>query len=337
MIIVMQRGSSSHDVQEIVRRVEGLGFRAHISQGVERTIIGVIGDERALAVGTVEIWPGVERVLPILKPFKLASRELQPSDTLVPVGGVTIGGQTLVVMAGPCAVESRAQLQETALAVKEAGARILRGGAFKPRTSPYSFQGLGEKGLELLAEIGEEIAMPVVTEALAPQDVPLVSRYAQMLQIGARNMQNFPLLHAVGEARRPVLLKRGMSATLEELLMAAEYILVHGNHQVLLCERGIRTFETYTRNTFDVNAIPALKQLTHLPVIGDPSHGTGRWALVSPVARATIAAGADGLLVEVHPRPEEAASDGAQSLTPENFARLMGEVRRIAEAVGRNL
>jgi 3-deoxy-7-phosphoheptulonate synthase len=271
-----------------------------------------------------------------LKPFKLASRDMHPHDSLVALNGVKIGGPHIVIMAGPCAVESRSQILETAQAVKEAGAQVLRGGAYKPRTSPYSFQGLGEEGLELLAEAREATGLPVVTEVMAPEQVSLVAKYADMLQIGARNMQNYALLHAVGEANHPALLKRGMMSTIEELLMAAEYILSHGNMRVVLCERGIRTFERYTRNTTDINAIPVVKQMSHLPVILDPSHATGKWEYVTAVARAGIAAGADGLIIEVHPHPEEAASDGAQSLKPEKFAQLVREVRAIAEVVGRN-
>lgn len=333
MIIIMKAGAQEEEINQVVRRVQELGFTPHVSRGVERTIIGVIGDERSLARSNFEVLPGVERVVRVLHPFKMASREWKGEDTVVSVGGVTIGNGSLTIIAGPCSVESRSQLLETAHAVKEAGAHMLRGGAYKPRTSPYSFQGLGLKGLEILAEARETYGLPVVTEVLSPDLVPLVSEYADMLQIGARNMQNFALLHAVGKVNRPVLLKRGMMSTIQELLMSAEYILSSGNMQVVLCERGIRTFETYTRNTTDVNAIPALKQLTHLPVIGDPSHATGKWDLVTPVARAMVAAGADGLIVEVHPRPEEALSDGAQSLRPEHFARLVREVRAIWEAL----
>lgn len=337
MIIIMQRGASTQQVADVVARVEELGFRAHISQGEERTIIGLIGDERHLAPPTFELMPGVDQCLPILRPFKLASRDLRPENTIIRLNGVRIGGDEVVIMAGPCAVEDRTQLLETAWAVKEAGARILRGGAYKPRTSPYSFQGLGSEGLEMLAEAREATGLPIVTEVIAPHDVPVVAEYADILQIGARQMQNYSLLHAAGESGRPILLKRGMMSTMEELLMSAEYILTHGNYRVLLCERGIRTFETYTRNTLDINAVPMLKELTHLPVLVDPSHGTGRWRLVPAAARAAIAAGADGLLVEVHPHPEQALSDGGQSLKPETFRRLVLEARRVAEAVGRRL
>ncbi|MCX8067171.1 MAG: 3-deoxy-7-phosphoheptulonate synthase [Anaerolineae bacterium] len=337
MIIVMERGATPQQIAYVVAQIEQMGFRAHLSEGVERTIIGVIGDERPLNKDQVLLWDGVERVVPILHPFKLASRDFRPQDTPVNVNGVTIGGQKVVVIAGPCAVESREQILETAHAVKRAGATLLRGGAFKPRTSPYSFQGLGLEGLKLLAEAREQTGLPVVTEVMSPEQVPLVAEYADVLQIGARNMQNFALLEAVGRARKPVLLKRGLMSTVEELLLSAEYILAQGNDQVILCERGIRTFETYTRNTLDINAVPLLKRLTHLPVVVDPSHGTGKWELVPAVSRAAVAAGADGLVIEVHPRPEEALSDGAQSLRPDRFAVLMEELRRVAEAVGRTL
>jgi 3-deoxy-7-phosphoheptulonate synthase len=280
---------------------------------------------------------GVESTVPILRPFKLASRDFRPQDTLVQLNGFTAGDQEVVVCAGPCAVESRSQILETAHAVKEAGAKVLRGGAYKPRTSPYSFQGMGPEGLKLLAEAREETGLLVVSEVMSPEQVPMVSTYVDILQVGARNTQNYALLHAVGESQRPVLLKRGMMSTMEELLMSAEYILSHGNDRLMLCERGIRTFEQYTRNTLDINAVPMLKQLTHLPVFVDPSHGTGKWDLVGPVARAAVAAGADGLLIEVHPSPEEALSDGAQSLKPERFAKLMVELRAVAQAVGRTL
>ncbi len=337
MIIVMKMGASEKEIQEVIARVEDMGYKTHLSRGEERTIIGIIGNGRPLNRQLFERLPGVEKTVPILRPFKLASREFHPQDTVISICDVTIGSKEVVVMAGPCAVESREQTLETARAVKEAGAKILRGGAFKPRTSPYSFQGLGEKGLEILAEAREETGLLVVTEVMSPEKVPLVAKYADILQIGARNMQNYALLHAVGESGKPVLLKRGMMSTIEELLLSAEYILSHGNYQVMLCERGIRTFETYTRNTLDISAVPLLKELTHLPVIVDPSHGTGKWQLVGPVAKAAVAAGADGLLIEVHPHPEEALSDGAQSLKPGNFARLMRELRKVAEAVGRSL
>jgi 3-deoxy-7-phosphoheptulonate synthase len=337
MIVIMNHRATPEQIQTVINHVESLGYRVHRSDGTERTILGIIGDERPLDTENLEAFEGVERVVRVLHPFKLASREFHPENSVVRVNGIEIGGDQLVLMAGPCSVESREQLFETAAAVKEAGAHILRGGAFKPRTSPYAFQGLGLKGLELLREAREKFHLPIVTEVLAPQDVSLVAQYADILQIGARNMQNFALLRAVGEVQKPVLLKRGMMATIEEWLMAAEYILAQGNSRVILCERGIRTFETATRNTFDINAIPLVKQLSHLPVIADPSHGTGRWDLVIPVSRAAIAAGADGLIIEVHSHPEQALSDGAQSLRPDRFASLVEETRRLAEVLGRRL
>ena len=337
MIVVMKQGATRAQIVNVTARIEQLGCRVHISEGEEHTVIGVIGNGRPLDGELIERMDGVERTAPILRPFKLASRDFHPQDTLVQVNGVTIGGGQLVVMAGPCSVESRDQLLETAQAVKEAGAHVLRGGVFKPRTSPYSFQGLREKGLRLLAEVREETGLPVITEVMDPQQVPLVTTYADILQIGARNMQNYTLLHAVGEAQRPVLLKRGMMSTIEELLMAAEYILTHGNDRVILCERGIRTFEKYTRNTLDISAVPLLKQISHLPVIVDPSHGTGKWELVEPMSLAAVAAGADGLIIEVHPHPKQAFSDGTQSLKPARFAALMQSLRPVAEAVGRTL
>ncbi|MDW8316423.1 MAG: 3-deoxy-7-phosphoheptulonate synthase [Anaerolineae bacterium] len=335
MVIVMKAGATQAQIDHVTDRITELGFGVHLSRGTERTIIGVIGDERTLNPSIFEVMDGVEKTVSILPPYRLASREVQPEPTVVRVNGVKVGNQRIVIIAGPCSVESRTQLLETAHAVKEAGASMLRGGAYKPRTSPYSFQGMGLKGLEILAEARAETGLPVVTEVMAPDKVGLVAEYADVLQIGARNMQNYDLLKAVGRAHKPVLLKRGMMSTIEELLMSAEYILSNGNPDVILCERGIRTFETYTRNTTDINAIPALKQLTHLPVIGDPSHGTGKWMLVDAVARALIAAGADGLMVEVHLHPEAAMSDGAQSLKPERFAELVRHVRAVAEAVGR--
>ncbi|MEK7324063.1 MAG: 3-deoxy-7-phosphoheptulonate synthase [Chloroflexota bacterium] len=335
MIIVMKSRATHEQVSGVVKRIEGLGYRAHLSQGEETTIIGVIGDDRPIDRTQFEVLDGVEKTVPILKPFKLASRDMRPADTLIPLNNLQAGGPQIVIIAGPCSVESRSQILEAAYAVKEAGATALRGGAFKPRTSPYSFQGMGEEGLELLAEASEATGLPVVTEAMSPEQILLVEKYADVIQIGARNMQNYTLLNAAGESRKPVLLKRGMMSTIEELLMSAEYILAKGNSQVMLCERGIRTFEKYTRNTTDINAVPVLKQVTHLPVILDPSHGTGKWEYVAAIAKAGIAAGADGLIVEVHPNPAEAMSDGAQSLKPEKFAQLVRDVRRVAEAVER--
>lgn len=337
MVIVMAHDTTDADIDLVVRKIEALGFRAHVSRGVERTIIGIIGDERELAGVALDALPGVEAVLPILQPYKLASRIMRQEGTVIRLGDVTIGGDTIQVMAGPCAVESREQLLRTAEEVARAGARILRGGAYKPRTSPYSFQGLEEKGLEILAEAKEKFGLLIVTEVMDPRTVPLVATYADIIQVGARNMQNFFLLRELGQVDRPILLKRGLSSTIEEWLMAAEYILSHGNPNVILCERGIRSFETYTRNTLDLSAVPVVKHLSHLPVIVDPSHGIGKWRFVTPMARAAIAAGADGLLVEVHPCPAEALCDGAQSLTPENFRRMMEEVRKVAAAVGRHV
>ena len=337
MIIIMSKEATPREIANVVARVEQAGRQVHLSQGEERTIIGVLGDGRPLDREQIGRMRGVENTVPVLRPFKLASREFRPQDTLVKLNGFAAGDKRIVVCAGPCAIESREQILEAAHAVKEAGATVLRGGAFKPRTSPYSFQGMGIDGLKLLAEARAETGLLIVTEVMSPEQVPLVATYADILQIGARNMQNYALLNAVGEAQRPVLLKRGMMSTMEELLMSAEYILAHGNDRLILCERGIRTFEHYTRNTLDINAVPLLKQISHLPVFVDPSHGTGKWELVGPVARAAIAAGADGLLIEVHPDPEDAISDGAQSLKPERFARLMTELAAVAQAVGRTL
>jgi len=337
MMIIMRSDATEEQVASVVQRVELNHLRAHLSTGTERTVIGAIGDGRPVNPDQFVFLPGVDRVVPISRPYKLASREFSPENTVFPLNGVSIGGDEIIVMAGPCSVEDRSLLLETAFAVREAGAHILRGGAYKPRTSPYSFQGLGEKGLEYLAEARQLTGLPVVTEVMAPEQVPLVASYADVMQIGARNMQNYSLLHAAGESQHPVLLKRGISATVEELLMAAEYILSHGNRRVVLCERGIRTFESTTRNTTDINAIPVLKSLTHLPVVLDPSHSTGYWSYVTAIARAGIAAGADGLIVEVHPHPDEALSDGGQSLKPERFAELVRQIRAVAQAVGRSV
>ncbi len=338
MIIIMHPEATPYEIDNVVAEVEAKGWQTHISRDSGQTIIGLQGNGQPIDPFFLGQMPGVEDTMAITQKFKLGSRAFRPEDTTFTIGEVTVGGQQLAVIAGPCSVESREQLLETAHAVKEAGATFLRGGAYKPRTSPYSFQGLGEKGLELLAEAREATGLPVVTEVMSPTKVALVAVYADVLQIGARNMQNYDLLNAVGQAQKPVLLKRGMSATLEDLLMAAEYILSHGNNQVMLCERGIRTFDNkYTRNTFDVNAIPLLKELTHLPVIADPSHGVGVRRHVPPVALAGIAAGADGLIIETHPDPDHAASDGAQSLTLEQFARLMEQVRAMAQAVDRTV
>lgn len=337
MIIIMKHKASEGQIDAVKVRIEKMGCKIHLSQGEEQTILGVIGDVRLVDDEQIGRMDGVDRLVRILRPFKLSSREFHPKDTVIKVGKIKIGGNQIVIMSGPCAVESREQLMETALAVKNAGAHLLRGGAFKPRSSPYSFQGLGEEGLRLLAEARELTGLPVVTEVMEPQMVPMVAEYADVIQIGTRNMQNYSLLQAVGKIKHPILLKRGMMSTIEELLMSAEYILSNGNENVMLCERGIRTFEPYTRNTLDISAVPVLKQLSHLPVIVDPSHATGKWDLVDPVSRASIAAGADGLIIEVHPRPEEALSDGAQSLKPEKFKNLMIALKPIAEAVGRSL
>jgi 3-deoxy-7-phosphoheptulonate synthase len=325
------------NVSAVIAKVEDAGYKVHLSEGEERTIIGIIGDGRPIERDQIERMPGVERCVPVLEPFKLASRDFKPAGTTFPIGQHMVGGDEIILMAGPCSVESRSQIIETAHACKEAGAHVLRGGAFKPRTSPYSFQGLGEEGLKYLAEAREQTGLPVITEVMEPALVPLVCEYADILQIGARNMQNYALLHAVGESQHPVMLKRGMSSLMKEWLMCAEYILSHGNSRVMLCERGIRTFERYTRNTFDINAIAVVKQVSHLPIIADPSHATGKWEYVAAAARAAVAAGADGLIIEVHPRPEEALSDGVQSLKPRRFGQLVEEMKRIAEVVGRRI
>lgn len=335
MLIVMRPEATVKQVSSVLQALEERGWKPHLSKGEFTTIVGVMGDERSLAELQIERLPGVEKTVPLRRPFKLASREFHPDSTTVRVSGTEIGGKTLVVMAGPCAVESYEQTLATARAVKKAGARILRGGAYKPRTSPYSFQGLGPEGLKILAAVRRETGLPVVTEVLSPHDVPLVAEHADILQVGARNMQNFALLEAVGKSRKPVLLKRGMMSTLEELYMSAEYILSNENFQVILCERGIRTFEKYTRNTLDITAVPVTKRLSHLPILVDPSHATGDRALVRSAALAGVAAGADGLIVEVHPDPERALCDGPESLPPEEFDALMQDVRRVAGALGK--
>jgi 3-deoxy-7-phosphoheptulonate synthase len=337
MIIVLKRGSGETQIQEVVDRLNEAGFSVHISQGVEKSLIGAIGDRSRIEELALEALPYVEKVVPILAPYKLVSREFHPEDSVLDIGGQLIGGRQIQVMAGPCAVESREQILETAEAVKQAGATFLRGGAFKPRTSPYAFQGLGEEGLKYLAEAREKTGLLVVTEVVDVRDVPLVASYADILQVGARNMQNFLLLKELSALDKPVLLKRGLSATLEEWMMAAEYIMSGGNYQVIFCERGIRTFETYTRNTLDLTMVPVLHQLSHLPVLVDPSHGTGRWELVPAMSKAAIAAGADGLIVEVHPHPEKAVSDGKQSLTVERFRQMMQQLAVISGALDREL
>jgi 3-deoxy-7-phosphoheptulonate synthase len=337
MIIVLKPHATEAEVAQVIRKIESFGLAAHISKGTERTIIGAIGDERVLQEGQLEAFPFVEKVLPVLKPYKLASREFRPEGSVVNVDGVLVGGRRVVVMAGPCAVEGREGLLETARSVKAAGGHILRGGAYKPRTSPYTFQGLGEEGLKYLAEAKRETGLPIVTELMDTREASVVYEYADLVQIGARNMQNFKLLKEVGSRQKPVLLKRGMSSTVKELLLAAEYIMSEGNYDVILCERGIRTFEDATRNTLDLSVVPLIKQLSHLPVIVDPSHATGKWDLVPPMALAAVAAGADGIMVEVHPRPEEALSDGPQALLPMTFAKLMDDLGTLASAVGRTL
>lgn len=340
MIIVLRKGSDDQAIGEVVHKIESAGYQANVSKGVEKTVIGCIGigdDEKQVFAQQLEALDPVERVVLILKPYKLAARDFKPEGTTIRVDDVAIGGRQIVVMAGPCAVESEAQLLEAAQAVKQAGAQVLRGGAFKPRTSPYSFQGLKEEGLKLLAKARQETGLKIITEVMDPRDVDLVARYADILQIGARNMQNFYLLVEVGRVHKPVMLKRALSGTIEELLMAAEYIMREGNHEVILCERGIRTFETATRNTLDLNAVPLLKELSHLPVVVDPSHGTGKWKLVAPLARAAVACGADGIMVEVHPHPDQALSDGPQALKPDTFRQMMEGLRRVAESVDRTL
>ena len=337
VIVVMKSNVTAAQIGDVLRRVEAQGLRAHLSRGDDRTIIGVIGDDQPINKEALAALDGVENVLRVTQPFKLASNEFHGERSRIEIGDVTIGGNEVVVMAGPCSVESYDQVMTTARAVRAAGARVLRGGAFKPRTSPYSFQGMGEEGLKILAAARAETGLLVITEVMSPDQVDLVARYADIMQIGARNMQNYALLHAVGEAQRPVLLKRGIAGTIKELLMCAEYILSHGNYQVMLCERGIRTYETATRNTFDLNAIPVLQDLSHVPVIADPSHGVGKSEYVPAVTRGALAAGADGMIIEVHPDPPNAMSDGPQSLTPAQFADLMEQCRRLAEALGRRV
>ncbi|HWI55063.1 MAG TPA: 3-deoxy-7-phosphoheptulonate synthase [Desulfobacteria bacterium] len=337
MIVVMNSGASEAERHNVLIRLENLGFRIHLSEGVERTIIGAIGDKSILNEVALEAMPGVEKVVPILQPYKLVSREFKSRDSVVKVGDLEFGGKQIHIMAGPCAVESREQLMESAEAVARAGATILRGGAFKPRTSPYAFQGLEEEGLQMLAEAREKTGLKIVTEVVDPRNVELVAKYADILQIGARNMQNFLLLKEVATANKPVLLKRGPSATIEEWLMAAEYVMAGGNYNVILCERGVRTFETYLRNTLDLSAVPVAKHLSHLPVIVDPSHAVGKWQFVKPMTLAAVAAGADGLIIEVHPDPAHALCDGPQSLTPENFMALMNDIRKMAETMEREI
>lgn len=338
MIIILKPDATKKQFNYIIKRAKKLGLKPHISAGKERTIIGLIGPEDVLRATPLEAFPGVERVMPVLAPYKLVSREMRAKNSIITLRkGIRIGDKKIIVIAGPCAIENQKALYGTAKKTKSAGATVLRGGAFKPRTSPYSFQGLGEKGLKILKQVGKDLNMPTVTEVMDPRDVGLVSKYADILQIGARNMQNFNLLKEVGQTRKPVILKRGLSSTIKELLMSAEYILSEGNFDVILCERGIRTFEIATRNTLDIGAIPVIKSLSHLPVIIDPSHASGKWEFVPALSKAAVAAGCDGLLIEVHVKPEEALSDGSQSLVPHRFSSLMKDLRRVAKAVKREL
>ncbi|MEN6356182.1 MAG: 3-deoxy-7-phosphoheptulonate synthase [Armatimonadota bacterium] len=338
MIIILSPTATDGDLDELLKNLKDRGYGVHLSKGVEKTIVGVIGahDEvKPMIAEQLSSLAYVEGVIPILKPYKIVGKDFHPDKTIISVRGVDIGGQKVVVMAGPCSIETEEQTLEVAKAVKASGATILRGGAFKPSTSPYSFHGLGEDALKMLAAAREVTGMPIITEVMDARDIELVSKYADILQIGTRNMTNYSLLQELGNVKKPVMLKRGMASTIEEWLQAAEYIASSGNDDIILCERGIRTFETYTRNTFDVSAIPALLGLTHLPIVADPSHGTGKFNLVSPVAKAAVAAGADGLMIEVHPHPEKALKDGPQSLTPTNFDKLMSEMAAVARAVGR--
>ncbi len=337
MIIVMKPTATDEEIQKVVQKVEQNGLQTNLSKGAEVTIVGVIGDKKKIANLEMNMMPGVDKTVRITEKYKLVSRNFHPQDTIVDVKGVKVGGKQIVVMAGPCSVESEEQLDEAAAAVKASGATFLRGGAFKPRTSPYDFQGLAEKGLKMMRRAGDKYDLRVVTEIVDKDDIDLVGEYADVFQVGARNMQNFQLLKALGKQQKPVLLKRGLAATISEWLNAAEYIMAGGNENVILCERGIRTYETFTRNTLDLSAVAAVKELSHLPIIVDPSHGTGRWQMVRPMARAAVAAGCDGLIIEVHPHPEVALSDGDQSLTPKNFGRLMAELGKIAAVMERTL
>ena len=337
MIVVMKPGSTQENLAAVVKKIEDAGLRTHLSKGEEVTIVGVIGDKKIIANLELQMLEGVDKTVRITEKYKLVSRDFHPEDTIIDAGGVKIGGKEIIVMAGPCAVESLEQLREAAQAVKACGAKFLRGGAFKPRTSPYDFQGLGEDGLKLLRQVADEFDLRVVTEIVDKDDIETFCKYADILQVGARNMQNFQMLKALGKCSKPILLKRGLSATISEWLNAAEYIMSGGNEQVIFCERGIRTYETFTRNTLDLSAVAAVKELSHLPIVVDPSHGTGRWKMVAPMARAAIAAGADGLIIEVHPHPEKALSDGDQSLTPEAFKELMNNLGGIAQVMRRTI
>ncbi len=337
MIIVLKPDATQAEIDHVVGKIESAGLKAHISRGVERTVVGAIGDETALREIPLEIVPGVDRVLPIMTPFKLVSREFRKENSVINVRGVPVGGRKITIIAGPCAVENREMLLESARKVKAAGASLLRGGAFKPRTSPYSFQGLEEEGLRYLAEARDETGLPIVTEIMDPRDAELLDRYADVIQVGARNMQNFRLLKEVGSLNKPIMLKRGLSATIKDLMLSAEYIVSNGNPNVILCERGIRTFETFTRNTIDIAAVPSMKDLSHLPVIIDPSHAAGRWDFIHAISLASLAAGADGLMIEVHPDPENALCDGPQSLKPDRFAHLMDDLKKMALFLDREI
>ena len=338
MIIVFKKSATKNEINSLIKRVKELGLKAMVSRGEERTIVGVIGPEDIVRLHPLDVFPGVDKVMPVLAPYKLVSREFKEENSVVKIReGVEIGSGKVAIIAGPCSIESKEQIGEVARKIKEAGAGILRGGAFKPRSSPYTFQGLGEEALKMLKNVSEEFDIPTATEVMDTRDVALVAKYADILQIGARNMQNFNLLKEVGQTKKPIILKRGLSATIKELLMSAEYILSEGNFNVILCERGIRTFEEFTRNTLDLSAVPSIKMLSHLPVIVDPSHACGKWNLVAPLSKAAVACGADGLLIEVHPNPQEALSDGSQQLLPDNFAELVKELRGIAKAVGRQI
>ncbi|MDP8260031.1 MAG: 3-deoxy-7-phosphoheptulonate synthase [Candidatus Gygaella obscura] len=338
MIIVLKAGASQIQIDHVIERIEKLGLKPMVSRGTERTIIGVIGPEDILRVTPLDVFPGVEKVMEVLSPYKLVSREFKKDDSIVKINEkISFGGKKIIVIAGPCAIEDIKTLREIAKFVKSCGVDVLRAGAFKPRTSPYSFQGHGKEGLEMLKSVADELDMATITEVMDPRDVELVAGFADILQVGARNMQNFNLLKEVGQTKKPVLLKRGLSSTVNELLMSAEYILSEGNFNVVLCERGIRTFESSTRNTLDITSVPVIKKLSHLPIIVDPSHATGKWNLVAPAAKAAVAIGADGLLIEVHPRPEEALSDGSQSLIPDKFKLAIDEIKKVAKAVNREI
>ncbi|MFH1893571.1 MAG: 3-deoxy-7-phosphoheptulonate synthase [Candidatus Zixiibacteriota bacterium] len=337
MIVVMRKDATLKQIGSVIKTIEELGFRPHMSEGEEKTIIGVIGDERKVSKDALAVLPGVESVVPILKPFKLASREFKPDKTVVKLNGAEIGGERISVIAGPCAIETYDQVLEAAKSAKRAGAQILRGGAFKPRTSPYSFQGLGEEGLKILKSVGEKVGLPVITEVMTPELADLIADYVDILQVGARNMQNFALLEKVGKISKPILLKRGMMSTIEELLMSAEYIMANGNRNVILCERGIRTFEKYTRNTLDMSAVPVIQKLSHLPVIVDPSHATGERYMIAPLSFGAIASGADGLMIEIHPDPDKALCDGYQSLPLPQFEEMMAQLAAVAASVNRKI